>query len=103
MTLDKDLVERLRATTRGYGAREHMLVNPDGPEAADRIEALSLQGTELREAALEDAAKEADKWAVFACRDLGGNEASRAGEQIASAIRALSRLSSLPLTTEGEG
>lgn len=42
-----ELVERLRRTTVGYGPREYMLVNPDGPEAADDLMSLDRAVTEF--------------------------------------------------------
>jgi hypothetical protein len=44
-----DLVKRLRAKWCGYhGLDESHFVNPDGPEAADRIEALNAEVARLR-------------------------------------------------------
>ena len=48
--MDGDLLERLRATWCGHhGMDELHPVNPDGDEAADRIEALTAENEELRE------------------------------------------------------
>ena len=46
-----DLLKRLRAKTHDHVTLcKPWLVNPDGPEAADRIEALTAENERLREA-----------------------------------------------------
>lgn len=61
--INPDLIERLRRRTGGwtsnitYTEGAGPLINPDGPEAADRIEALSALHQELGEAFLEEQAE----------------------------------------------
>lgn len=72
-----DLKERLRSTKRGFGTTIYVdgaLVNPDGPEAADRIEAL--------EAALANAYRESSKWA----REAGEAKGRLEGSEAAGAV-----------------
>ena len=52
----KELVVKLRdtiMTSRGLGQSDEELVNPDGPEAADALEALAGEVALLREAMME--------------------------------------------------
>ena len=62
-----DLIARLRETWCGYyGMDERHLRNPDGDEAADRIEALSAEVERLREML-----RLVDEWLKFAPLESG--------------------------------
>lgn len=78
---DADLIARLRETWCGYyGMDERHLRNPDGDEAADRIEALTAEVERLREAATYTLEIIRDSW--------GDEQMERGDDQAAKVLRA---------------
>ena len=71
-----DLRKRLRAKVDvGSSLLDGLPVNPDGPEAADRIEALTAENERLREAAIDVSASLV---AAISLLERGGKAAKKA-------------------------